>query len=492
MENKCDRIVFRNIGDTTLTIYHVDSILKPFSGNISYPDTLAKGDSIEFTLCYRPVKSGADSQRVFLRADTRLSSSIAMLFDISNSMNDPIGNETLRKLDAAVAAGRSLIKSMLATPKVWDECGIYSFARNFYVNCDFSKDKTLLNNSLPTTCRPSTAFYDACIEVINRLKNRPYQKVMIALSDGEDNSSTRYGWRDVITQANAAKIKVYTVGVGSSVQDNILDNIARSTGGEFFKTNSSKGLEDIYYRIFYLLSKNIELYFDLLGNCPGTDIRLFCDSSAYVHPGDTVSFIVHNDNVSQKATLNESYRLRFRFNPRLLLPVQDSLSDYNDNGVMYFNGVNTKDLDSLPLAEVRFVALLGDSDCTDLTLESLTWGGRSDKIEIASGSSCRVCISSCARSLSQVLLRQVDALSEVLPNPAGDKAEFLLDAVSDGEYRLSIYNSTGIDAATIIAGELKPGKYTFSLDLSTYTAGLYYLVLSSPSGVITKKMLILK
>lgn len=490
LEEKCDTIVFKNIGDTVLTIYKIDSILRPFYSNITYPHTLEKGDSLVFYICYKPYRASRDSQRVFLRADTRLSHSIALLFDVSMSMDELLPSERKTRLQAANEAGEEFILSMLNTPKVSDEAAIYSFAQSFYENQNWTSDKQLLINSLPKTTYPSTAFYDACVEAINRLKTRKYQKVLVALTDGEDNRSRTYNANDVITQARANNIKVYTVGVGSNVSDGILQNIAQSTGGQFFKAQSSSELKDIYFKIFNLLSKNVTLYFDLLGACTEPFLQLECKADSSTSPGDTLSYKIYLYAVNTDFAMNSKYKLKFRFNPRLLLPLSNSGIPYEFNGIFELNGINRVNLDSFPLATIKFLSLMGDSSCTDLQLVSLTWDDNWYP-PLTTMQNCKICISTCVRHLSNVLYYEPITMM-ISPNPANSQSKISFRTNSAGRYSLKLYDILGNTLATIVENDLPAGIYSYEINLSQIPEGTYFLRLYGKDVNCFKRLEVLK
>ena len=117
METTTQQITLSNVGDTVLTIYYIDSLSSPFYSVFHYPDTLEKGDSVVYEINYIPNQAGRDSQRVFLRADTRLSHSIGLLFDRSPSMTDNrMPGENVTRLYAAREAAKVLINAMINTP----------------------------------------------------------------------------------------------------------------------------------------------------------------------------------------------------------------------------------------------------------------------------------------------------------------------------------------------------------------------------------------
>lgn len=487
MESKSDRIVLRNIGDTVLTIYHVDSILKPFKGKIKYPDTLEKNDSVVYILTYAPTKAAKDSQRVFLRADTRLSNSIALLLDVSLSMDRDM-NDNVEKLKAANNAVTTFINSMLATPKVWDEAGIFSFARNFYVNCDFTTNKTALKNALPKTTYSSTAFYDACIEAINRLKLRKYVRVLVALTDGEDNAS-RNNYLAVINAAKAANVKVFTIGISSSTQDAILTNIANGTGGQFFKARTSKELQDIYFKIFSMLSKNIELWFDLLGSCSSPALAMSCSGGKELSPGDTVNYPVYLTDVSSSSSQNHDFTLYLSFNPTMLMPLNSS-SLMRKYGKFEIRGTNTSKYDTIPLIELNFLALLGNEQCTKLKIDSLRWDDTYYP-PFRSGDSCYICINACVRNLRQIEGQSHFSITQFSPNPASGESEVTFVISEDDSYQMLMYDVNG-SSKELMNGRFSKGTYKFNIDLRDFPSGIYNIILRSALRTCTYRLMIVK
>ncbi len=492
MATKTDKLVLKNIGDTVLAIYQIDSLKPPFYAKFFFPDTLQKNDSVKFNISYRPFRAAKDSQRVFLRADTRLSHSIGMLFDVSLSMDENMPSESIRKITAAVNAGKSFIAEMLATPKIWDEAGIFSFARTFTVNQDFTNNKTLLNNSLPSQLRNYTAFYDACIEVLNRLAARKFQKVMIALTDGEDNSSQNANAASVIASAKAKNIKIYTIGIGSSVSDATLRNIANSTGGEFFKANTGKELNDIYYRIFKMLSKNIQLYFDVLGYCSGPEVSFACTGDTLVKPGDTLAYKIYLHGVSATGAMDENYNLGLSFNSSTIIPIEDKSQNYSYfyQGKLIIHNKNKVNIDSFPLTEVKFMTLLGDSGCTDLKIDVLSWENNIFE-PVSSGSTCRICVNACARDLRLIQRLSATSLSQNFPNPFSGSSSIKLNIFEKDNYKIVVYDMFGRKIIYLLDEVLSPGELTLPIDSADLPAGTYIYSLQSSSGTLTRMMVVL-
>ncbi len=80
----------------------------------------------------------------------------------------------------------------------------------------------------------STAFFSATDEALTRVAARPApRKIIIAMTDGGDNASS-ISDSQLIDNANAANIPIFTIGFGSGSNEFILEQIADQTGGDFF------------------------------------------------------------------------------------------------------------------------------------------------------------------------------------------------------------------------------------------------------------------
>lgn len=491
MEKRCSTLVIKNIGDTTSRLYSADNFNFPFLGKIDYIQDIKIKDSVIVNICYQPVKYGIDSQRVFLKLDTRLSHSIGLLFDVSLSMNEIMDDFNMR-IEASVNAGKVFINSMLATSTVYDEAAVYSFWKSFTKNCDYTTNKTTLRNALSSNLNTGTAFYDAVLKTITDLKTRKFAKVLIALTDGEDNSSSN-NLTTCITQAKANNIIVYTVGVGSDVADANLLKLAQSTGGQFFRASTSKELEDIYYKIFNLLSKNIEIYFDVLGNTPLPDLGIDCTNSDKItQMGDTVKYDVHLLNTDSTSFKNQPYTLKIKVNNSLMLPLVSNFK-YNSDGTIDIKGVNLGNLDSIPLTTLKFLTLNGDSDCTNIELISIKWDSIAILPVITSDASCRLCLYSCVKNLREVQLFTPFSISQNYPNPFSDKSYIDISIAEEGNYRLSVYNQLGEKLINnLINDKLTSGNHTLVVDSKNLGTGNYLYVLETPNGNFTGIMSIIK
>jgi Ca-activated chloride channel homolog len=104
----------------------------------------------------------------------------------------------------------------------------------------------------------STAFYDAILASIKQVENADGVNVVVALTDGNDNSSYS-NINTVINKAKSIDIPVYIVGLGD-VNQRELEQLATATGGQFYFANSAKSLSLIYEKI----SEKLQSFYDII------------------------------------------------------------------------------------------------------------------------------------------------------------------------------------------------------------------------------------
>lgn len=204
---------------------------------------------------------------------------IVMAIDVSASMlaKDLLPNrlEALKKVAADFIKGR---------PN--DRIGIVEYAGESYTKTPITSDKAIVLRSLDdvkynTIIEGGTAIGMGLGTAVNRIKDsKAKSKVIILLTDGVNNS----GQIDPKTASNLAVeygIKVYTIGLGSNgmalspigilpngsfqygrvkveIDEALLKDIAKVTGGRYFRATNNKKLEEIYEEINKLEKTDVE------------------------------------------------------------------------------------------------------------------------------------------------------------------------------------------------------------------------------------------
>lgn len=171
--------------------------------------------------------------------------SINLVLDQSASMSSS------GKMENAQWAASSFIEEMSKNEGTIAE--ITSFDDYVYNRQPFTSDTTLLNsavNSLSPT--GDTALNDALYWAIQRTNLKSGSRVVIAFTDGEENSSS-YSQGDVIELSRLTGIPVYIIGIGDGVRRSDLSSLASSCNGSYFDvstTNLGTALAEIYEDIY--------------------------------------------------------------------------------------------------------------------------------------------------------------------------------------------------------------------------------------------------
>lgn len=152
-----------------------------------------------------------------------------------------------------------------------DRVGLITFGENAYLHVPLTLDtltvSKMLNDTVSGMAGNATAIGDSIGLAVRTLRERPKgSRVLILLTDGEDNSSS-------IPPLEAAKlakqydIRIYTIGIGKGgyvpfpnpnggygmaqvpVDEELLKQISALTGGQYFQATDQKALESIYAKI---------------------------------------------------------------------------------------------------------------------------------------------------------------------------------------------------------------------------------------------------
>lgn len=193
---------------------------------------------------------------------------LLLSIDISGSMEE----EDL-KLKGKRANRLQVVKSIISEfieKREGDRLGLVLFGEKAYLQTPLTFDLTTVQFMLDETAiglagASRTAIGDGIGLSIKRLRERPAEnRVLILLTDGRNNS----GELDPIEAAKLAKhagIKIYTIGVGADKQirrsllfgtttfnpsaeldEETLKQVAKLTGGQYFRARSSEELAKIY------------------------------------------------------------------------------------------------------------------------------------------------------------------------------------------------------------------------------------------------------
>ncbi len=236
-------------------------------------------DILQLTVLFILILSLARPQSVDSHIDRSVEGiDIAIVLDISDSMLVE-DMEPGNRIDSAKQVIKDFISGLVS-----DRVALIVFSGESYTRVPLTLDYGVLFHSIDEVrvshydphIKKGTAIGVALANAVARLrKSQAKSKVMVFLTDGEDNVGviTPQTALDIVKQY---KIKVYTIGVGGApgparigreikdqtgrkhilyqsletkINEALLKKIAEETGGKYFRANNKKTLEFIFSEI---------------------------------------------------------------------------------------------------------------------------------------------------------------------------------------------------------------------------------------------------
>lgn len=192
---------------------------------------------------------------------------LMMAVDISGSMEQrdlKLGGQDVTRLEVV----KSVVGDFVLR-REGDRLGLVLFAAQAYLQVPLTFDRKTVNTLLQEAEigiieEKSTAIGDSLALAVKRLRKRPEDsRVLILLTDGANNAGEITPLK-AAELAALASVKIYTLGIGadqmqtrsffgsrtvnpsSDLDEATLTEIARLTGGRYFRAKSSQDLEQIY------------------------------------------------------------------------------------------------------------------------------------------------------------------------------------------------------------------------------------------------------
>lgn len=162
---------------------------------------------------------------------------VAMVMDRSGSMS----GQRIRDMKNAAGDFVNLLSPV-------DQAAIISFNEDPRLDLNFTSDKTTLVNKINSlSAKGNTSVFDAIWMAIENIKNQQGIRAILALTDGQDNSSDKTP-PEIIAAANQYGINIYSIGLGIESEPT-MSQIAEQTGGQYFYAPTSAELALIYRAI---------------------------------------------------------------------------------------------------------------------------------------------------------------------------------------------------------------------------------------------------
>ena len=165
--------------------------------------------------------------------------SVTLVIDKSGSM---AGQYIVDALNAA--------RQFVSTMNPLDRCAIVSFGDGAWVEQSITSDTTLLNAAINRIAAnsPDTRILTGTRLGIAQLTQETNPRTAIVFSDGM-NSSSDIPIREVIDSARNSNVTIYGIGIGTSADRTILQQLSDSTGGYYSHSPTASGLAQLYAQI---------------------------------------------------------------------------------------------------------------------------------------------------------------------------------------------------------------------------------------------------
>jgi len=180
---------------------------------------------------------------------------VMLLIDVSDSMSQGkmIAN-ALGGVDSKLNIAKKRASEYVEQRRR-DHVGVIVFGDFAYVasplSFDYRSVATLIENIERGIAGSQTALYDALFLSARLLRDsKAKERVAILLTDGF-NTAGQIPLKVALNAIEDENIKVFTIGIGryGEYDENVLRQIAKRSGGEFFSARNSGNLEKIYAHI---------------------------------------------------------------------------------------------------------------------------------------------------------------------------------------------------------------------------------------------------
>lgn len=171
------------------------------------------------------------------------SSNVYCLADQSTSMNgEPLDNLKLALSEFVSTVGEK------------SKIGLIGFSDTAMVHSTLTQDTVSLNSQIEALeTIGGTNIEAGILEAVKQFENVGGERIVLLMTDGQSSVQS-----SVLQQAKDANVKIYAIGFGD-VQDQLLQQIADETGGQYIKAENSNELQAIYRSLGSAIGKSLEL-----------------------------------------------------------------------------------------------------------------------------------------------------------------------------------------------------------------------------------------
>ncbi len=173
--------------------------------------------------------------------DPNVPAAVVLAFDTSGSMDGT-------PIEQARQAGKALAGQLGPT----DQVAVLTFSNTVQLAQDFTSDRGALVTAIDRIAAAgNTALYDGVGAAVSTAARAPAQRrAIVLLSDGKDEGGVSHSDRGAsLAAAQPAGIPFFVVGLGQSIDQGYLQDLANVTRGQLFLAPSPEVLQSLYETI---------------------------------------------------------------------------------------------------------------------------------------------------------------------------------------------------------------------------------------------------
>jgi len=190
--------------------------------------------------------------------------------------------DTSGSMSKRLADAQSAAISFVDTLASDDQVQVLSFAREVKTLAALSTNHAQAKAAIAATvARGDTALYDALYASVVSLQDKTGRKAITLLSDGADDDGTgkqlsKHSLDDALALARQVNVPIFTIGVGSGIDESVLKKVAEQTGAAYLLAPQPAELKSLYGKISEQLSGQYNIYYtsNLLGDGSMHNVRL--------------------------------------------------------------------------------------------------------------------------------------------------------------------------------------------------------------------------
>lgn len=179
--------------------------------------------------------------------------SVVMTIDTSGSMTK------------AMPDAREAAKAFVDTLEAQDSAGVISFNRTITPILPIGSARDAAKRAIDSLqARGDTALFDALHASLEAAKGRTGRRAVVLLSDGVDDDGqgrvlSKHTLEEVLALAREVNVPVFTIGLGSEIDEQTLRRVAAESGGYYFNAPTIDELKELYGKLGRQLSGQYQL-----------------------------------------------------------------------------------------------------------------------------------------------------------------------------------------------------------------------------------------